>query len=689
MPFLAIPSLVITFAVTAAVSVGLSLLSSLLFQRQQPQRQQPQQQQQPAAPNGTVNEKQPIPPLRVIAGRVRVGGDEAFLEERGGNLFQILVHAAHRIEGHVQHWLHDELATLDGLQNVSGPAHFDTNVQITTALGLDAETAWGLAVSTFPEIWTADHRGDGLAKAYLRCGAVSADRFSTVYPQGMPLLTSLVDGAWMFDPREPGHDPDDPDTWSFSRNLALIRLFHITHPAGCRLRIADLYLPEWQAAADLADEMVTNRDGAEEPRYWGGLSWKYIGDGQDAVSIGRKLDQAAELVPYVRGDGLIGVHGGTVGTPDLRFDDTDILAFRFDANQSQASTVLAVRGRFTDPRNQWNPGDAAIFGDPYSGSDDTQRTQTVDNEAVQSHNHIQRLQKLAKIRANAPRVSLTVAYDDAKADIMFRRFATVHHPPYCDEAIVELVNGTKLNLRSLTISFEAIVVPAGLYAFDAATEEGIPGGVVGAVEATGVPVPTGFSVAWLSDGAGPYGRAVWDHVDDTFTYELQYQLADATEPPHSIFSDPTMTVLRTPLLADTDHRFRLRTWSAGAPSGWTAWLAPGTGAGSDGDTTPTADPTGLTASYNGIDDRVHGSWTNPSDSNLHHTELYRAFGSTTFSDAVLIATDYSAPAAVATFADPEAAGGGLMHADYTYWIRSYNGSGVPSGLVGPVSVTVP
>lgn len=671
-------SFLISTLISIAISVVLSVVVSLLTPR--PQQQQ-QQANQPQPPNGSFNERQEIPPLRVIFGRVKSGGDFAFLEDRAGAAYQIIVHAAHRIEGYVQHWLHDEIVTLDDDGNAVTPGHFAGKLDIHTQLGLNVETAWARAVSVFPSIWTVDHRGDGLSKVMIQFGGVAADAFSTTYPQGMPVHTAVIDGALVFDPRT-NQDPNDPDTWAFSRNLALGRLFHLTHPSGGRLRLSDLNMAEWIVAADVADELVVNRDTAEEPRYWGGLSWKFRGDGQDAVSIGQKLDEAAELVVYQRGDGLIGVHAGVIGEPTIWLDDDDFLSFRYDTNQSQANTVLAVRGHFTDPRNQWAQSDAAIYGDPYTGADETQRTGTVDNPVVQSHNHIQRLQKLRYIRANAPRVSAKIQYDDATADILFSRFIGVRKPNRgLDPAILELVGGTKLSLTDMTISFDAIVVPADLYDFDASTEEGIPGGVVGLAESTGVPVPTGFTVAWLSDSAGFYGRATWDFVDNLFVYELQYQLADASEPPRSVSSNPTETVARTPPLPDVDHRFRLRTWSGGAPSGWTAWLAPGD---SEGDTTPTADPSGLTVTPNALFNGYEVAWTNPSDSNFHHTELYRAFGAfAIFTDAELVYTHYGAPGSSADFADVDVGVGDGMTTYISYWARSYNGSGVASALVGP------
>jgi hypothetical protein len=45
-----------------------------------------------------------------------------------------------------------------------------------------------------------------------------------------------------------------------------------------------MYLPDWIAAADVCDETVTNRDEGEEPRYWGGLWFRYE---NDPVEIGR------------------------------------------------------------------------------------------------------------------------------------------------------------------------------------------------------------------------------------------------------------------------------------------------------------------------------------------------------------------------------------------------------------------
>jgi hypothetical protein len=155
-----------------------------------------------------------------------------------------------------------------------------------------------------------------------------------------------------------------------------------------------------------------------------------------------------------------------------------------------------------------------------------------------------------------------------------------------------------------------------------------------------------------------------------------------TEPAASLFSLPGDTVIRTPTLRTvTNYRFRLRTWSARTPSDWTAWAAPGTGGGSSGDTTPPGDPTGLTAAYTGLFDRVDGSWVNSASTNIHHTEVYRA-DTTTFTDSVLIYTSYVTTAsAAATFSDPENG-----RSTGSWWIKAFNGSGYASNLVGPFTL---
>ncbi|WP_439611511.1 hypothetical protein [Reyranella sp.] len=676
MPFL-IP-FIIQAVIALAISAAITLAFSLLF----PQRRPQQQQQQSAVPkpeDGKYAFKQNVPSLPVVLGRVKKPGDYVFLEERQGQAFHGMVMAGHRIEGFVQHYLHDEATTFSG-GGIVTPAHFVGYVGLEEKLGLDLQVASTVLTTWFPEIWTAAHRGDGLAYCVLNYATAAQEKYTEIYPQQMPQHSAVVDGAWLYDPRT-NQDPGDPETWSFSTNLALERLWHLTHPTGGKLSLDDMHLPDWSAAATIADQVVLNREEEEEPRYHGGL-W-YRAD-NDQVEIGRLLDEAGEMVLYERADGKIGVHPGVLVTPDIRITAADILSFRYDANKRLATNVLAVRGRLTDPDAVYNTVDAAIYGEPYTG-EDTQRTKTVDNQAVQYHNHMQRLQKLAFIRANAPRVSLVIVYDAFSATrfVRYRRFVRVHLPGRdLDEAIVEIIGRPKLSLQNLTYTFDAIVVPATLYSFDAATEEGVRGTLGEAVEPTGVPVPENFAIGIAAEvvTAGQtqaYGVASWDHLSDALNYELEWQLADESAPPQSVMSKSGETEARTQALADgATYRFRLRAWSNGAPSDWTAYETELAVA----DTVAPGQPDDFDSVA--VGSTVTLSWTNPNSPNLYRTELYR--GSTgSFGSAVLIYTSNGGIAEPRSYDDPALAAG-----TYYWWLVSKNASGVPALPVGPETQTI-
>ena len=377
-----------------------------------------------------------------------------------------------------------------------------TNRKITikSRQGQNAETAYGEMVSAFPSIWTNEHRGDGIASVFMKVESSSAEKFQRYFPQGMPLLTAEIEG------NDQLVDPRSGDK-VYSKNVAMFRYWHLTHPVGGKLSRDDMYDPDWARAVTVSEERVTNRSGDEERRYHGGLWFRA---NNDPVQIGRMMDQAAELVIYERPDGRVGVHAGEYVEPDVRLTVDDIVSLSYDPNKSKATNVLAVRGHYTAPDKSFNTADAAIHGLPYPSDDE--RTKTVENRVVQSHNHMNRLQKIAYIRARAPRVKLTAHFEPAR-NVPYRRFVKVHYRPRLSEAVVEITGRPTLSLRNLTYEFEGIVIPgAALYLFDAVTEEREPGANVLAVERNDVPLPAGFNVVikteTVSGGSqGSYAQA--------------------------------------------------------------------------------------------------------------------------------------------------------------------------------------
>ncbi|MCB1464971.1 MAG: hypothetical protein KDJ90_21720 [Nitratireductor sp.] len=645
----------------AATAYALYALNDLLFTPETPKVPKPE--------DGKYNLKQNVPSLAYVLGRVHKGGDYVFLEEAGGVATHITVVAGHSINGFVRHRLHDEDVTLEEDGAVATPAHFQSKVNLQTRDGADAETAYADVVAAFSSIWTADHRGDGLASVLMQCETVAAEKYQKVYPQQMPVQTHVIEGNdQLYDPRT--------ETYGYSTNLALFRLWHLTHPVGGKLTLDDMYLPDWAAAADVCDEQVTNRDEETENRYHGGLWFRAD---NNPVEVGRTIDQAGELICYERPDGKVGVHAGKFVEPDIRLTEADILTLSYDANKRQATTVLAVRGQYTNPDANYVTADAAPYGDPYIDGDN-ERTRTIKNQAVQSHNHMARLEKIAYIRANAPRVTVLAHYDSAK-DVPYRRFIRVHVPPRLDEAVIELTGRPRLSLRNLTVEFQGIVVPATLYDFDAATDEGVPGGVIEAVEASGVPDPVNFDVVIQTEvvsggGTAAYALASWDAVSDALVYELEWE-PSAGGTKQSVTSVAGETEVRSGFLADgVEYRFRLRTWSAGVTSDWTDYEL----------RTATADPVAPAAvtgvSGTGGSGSFTFDWTAPNSGNYFAARLYLNTADD-FGTATLVATEYGAPSDVENREIT-----GLSADDYYGWVEAINASGVAASPVATGVKTV-
>ncbi|RWC47952.1 MAG: hypothetical protein EOS55_13885 [Mesorhizobium sp.] len=538
------------------LGLGISLVANLAFKPKAPSTPKPE--------DGKYNLRQNVPSLVVVLGRVKKASDYDLLEETGGTAYHIMVPAGHRINGFVKHYLHDEEVVINGSGVVTTPTHFNGKVTIKTRIGLNAETSYAEVVAALPAIWTSDHRGDGLASLMMSCKSVASDKYQETYPQQMPAHSSVIEGALLYDPRNAAT--------AYSTNLALMRLFHLTHPSGGKMTSDDMHLPDWMTAADVCDETVLNRDGDSESRYHGGLWYRYE---NDPVEVGGTMDQAAELVLYETADGKVGVHAGRYVAPDVRLTASDILSVSFDANRRQNGNVLAVRGRFTDPGKIFNTVDAAIYGNPYVG-DATERSKTIENVAVQSHNHMQRLQKLAFRRANAPRVQLLCHYEPAKR-VPYRRFITVHYPPKMNEALVEITGRPQLSLKNLTYAVEGIVWSEIPYGFDASTEEGEPPADIVDVVKAGIPLVAGFDVGIQTefvDGgvSASFGVATWAPQSDALTVEVEWQPVSGG-PAQSVRTRAGETSLRTGFISDgAQYRFRARNWSGGAAGDWTAYV---------------------------------------------------------------------------------------------------------------------
>lgn len=167
--------------------------------------------------------RQPMPERQfILGGPVRAPPAYMAYEENNNLSVDVLEFAGHKICGVRFFFLHDDYVTVadEGTGFITATPEYSDGrylgniVRIFYRLGLASQTAYSQVISALPTgVWTADHRGDGIADMALLCKGVAREDLTKRYPYLLPQPSPVVDGAALWDPRDEAQDPDDPDTW--------------------------------------------------------------------------------------------------------------------------------------------------------------------------------------------------------------------------------------------------------------------------------------------------------------------------------------------------------------------------------------------------------------------------------------------------------------------------------------------
>jgi hypothetical protein len=158
----------------------------------------------PTPDAGKFSVKQSVPPRRSGFGRCRIAGYFMCDEAKDTRLFQVIALHAGKIDGYEQFYAHDDKITLwDGVVlPMADGAFANGRVQIDSRLGEDVETAYAGLASEAPEIWSTDHRGDGIASLYVRQQNGKLKDFNKQFPNGPASITVVARLQRVFDWRE-------------------------------------------------------------------------------------------------------------------------------------------------------------------------------------------------------------------------------------------------------------------------------------------------------------------------------------------------------------------------------------------------------------------------------------------------------------------------------------------------------
>ena len=200
-----------------------------------------------------VNQKDPISPHDFVYGRTRKGGVITYYETTGGDnkyLHQIISLAGHEVDDIGSIYINDKQVTLDGDGFVTSNG-WKSKIRINKHLGEANQTVDSQLNSVSTKVDSA-FKGSGIAYIYVRY-----EYDQDVFANGLPLVTAVVRGKKVYDPRT--------SSTAYSNNAALCIRDYLTSEYG--LSDSEIDDTSFSAAANICDENVSLRGGGTEKRY--------------------------------------------------------------------------------------------------------------------------------------------------------------------------------------------------------------------------------------------------------------------------------------------------------------------------------------------------------------------------------------------------------------------------------------
>lgn len=413
-----------TSALTLTMSLGLSLVSSMLNRPKKPVGGGTAGKLQAG---GTLPRSIPLGRTVVTHSLVYANSDGRVSKTPNAVLTQVFSLADVPVRGLAEIWVNGSKVTWTatvGTQNAGGaygygieiaeyPLHLFVKFYDGTQTAADSNL-----VSRFGSHPTrpygSDRIGTGIAYAIVSC-VVNSKYFS-----GFPQFKFVVDGAPLYDPRQDttaggsgSQRWTDKSTWSAAPSNPMVQAYNLLRGmsygsqwlyGGQTIGAPQLPISAWAAAMNECDVAIPLAAGGSEPQFTSAMELRFDEPPIDAL---RKLLSASNGRIGERG-GLFKPKVGAATSAVFSITDEDILSdasSTFDPFRSLDAIVNGVTGKYIEPREGWNAKDAPSIYTPALEAIDGGRRQTADLsfDAVTSAVQVQRLMTAALADARRER----------------------------------------------------------------------------------------------------------------------------------------------------------------------------------------------------------------------------------------------------------------------------------------------
>jgi len=557
-----------TIGATIVFGAGAWALSSLLMPR-------PRNPNRGADAQSVVN--QALGPRIRVYGRAKIGGTRAFFDSKDGQLYQIIMLAAHLIDAIEEYWVSDKLVTVNFAQSGAAMTYPFTLGSATSKvrfrdvrMGGSNQSHSVVLAGIFPQ-WTDAHRLRGIAYVLVQFVDTGPEDFQTIFPQGHNTpIRCVIRGARVYDPRDPDMPLNDdwvsPVFWEWSDNPALCILDYIRCPDGMNKPASRIDFASFANFAWLCDEPVPLKAGGTEKRYRLGGT---IALTEDPVDVLQRMLATCDGQLYQTSQGKIAIRGGKWEAPTVTIDANSIIGIDLAEGNDAFSAFNELKVVYTSPLHDYQPQETVPWVDTAEQAAHGQIVEDYVLDMVQSPSQARRLAKIYMHKQN-PALQGSIVTNLAGLNALGE--ATV------DCVIPELMVAmsfltTGFSLRSDLTGCEIGIssIGAAAYDWDPATEEGDnpPPPQDTAPDPT-LPVPEGLTLS--IDGGDHVVAQVDDPGREDLTLEAQIKAgAGGTYTAMTVDPEtPLRAVSAGTVSSGTTYYVRARWVRDGFLSAWTA-----------------------------------------------------------------------------------------------------------------------
>ena len=644
-----------TFAITLgtaftafAIGAGLSLVSRALMPKPDLGAQMAGQ---------SVMTREAAHSRKIIYGRARIGGNVVYLESTGDDnkyLWLVIAVAGHEIDAYEQVWFNDK-KIWDGGSYVG---NWGSYVSISFKDGSQTTADSGLVAASTK--WTSNHKL--LDTAYM---VVKLTYDQEQFAQGLPNISTVVRGKKVW------HPSHSSPVWS--QNPALCVRDYLTD-TKYGLGESSSNIASINTALGVCDEAVDLAAGGTQPRY----TLDGVIDTGNSIKSNIENMVGSMIGRLVYSGGKFEIHAGEYVAPTVTIDESMMIGeISVQTKQSRRSAYNGVKGVFLSEEDNYILADyPAQISSTYAAQDgdpiylDMPLPYTVNNVRAQ------RIAQLA-LRRSRQQESITIPCNLNALKFKVGDNISVTNTRLGYSAKVFEVVGYSMGFSSdqMVVNVDAIETASSIWSWDEDEEVFLGAGEVDIYDGTSTTAPASIAVTAdtfiSSDGTSSASFDVsWPNSVDAFVdhYVVEWKVSTDS----SYFSQSTKTAPLQIVGLDPSKTYDVRVKAVNGLSVSSSYVS--AQAVPAADTTAPSVPTSISAV--GVYAQINLSWTNPTQKDLSHINIYKS-STSNGTYAFLGSTDGT------TFQDGDLAD----EAQFFYQLKSVDKTGNISNASSSVNAT--